>query len=47
MREFDFLTWEEMASGEYIESAEISSDIMARMDNDIESIMEELKNEKS
>lgn len=42
MREFDFLTWEEMASGEYIESNEISPDIMQSLDESIESIMEEL-----
>lgn len=42
MKQFDFLTWEEMANGEYIESAEISPDIMKSLDEGIDSILREL-----
>lgn len=42
MEKFDFLTWDEIVMGEFIEGSEISPDIMQSLDESIESIMEEL-----
>lgn len=41
---FDFLTWDEIVFGVFIECSEISPDIMKSLDDDIESIMCELDN---
>lgn len=43
MELFDFLTWDEIVFGEFIECCEISPNIMKQLDDSIESIMEELK----
>lgn len=44
MEKFDFITWDEIIFGEFIESSEISPDIMKSLDDDRESIMNELDN---
>lgn len=41
---FDFLTRWEIITGEFIERSEISPDIMKSLDDDRESIMNELDN---
>lgn len=47
MERFDFITWEEIVFGEFIESAEISPDIMKSLDDDINSIMREIDGGKT
>ena len=45
MKEFDFLTWEEITTGVFIEASQIDPDIMKRLDDDIDSIMKVLDGE--
>ena len=44
---FDFLTWWEIITGEFIERSEISPDIMKSLDDDIDSVMNELNGGKT
>ena len=46
MKEFDFITWDEIVNGVFIEACEIDPDIMKKLDADIDSIMRELDGEK-
>ena len=42
MKEFDFITWDEIVNGVFIEACEIAPDIMKKLDDDIDSIMKVL-----